>query len=60
MRIALWGQVIATRGHQVVADGFLSEARRARAETDFVTWAADAAQSQTLSLAAVEGVVPGA
>ncbi|HEY3759738.1 MAG TPA: class I SAM-dependent methyltransferase [Solirubrobacteraceae bacterium] len=60
VRIALWGQVIATRGHQVVADGFLSEARRARAETDFVEWASGVAQSQTLSLAAVEGVVPGA
>ncbi len=60
VRIALWGQVIATRGHQIVADGFLSEARRAVAETDFVEWAADAAQSQTLWLAATEGVVPGA
>ena len=60
VRIALWGQVIATRGHQVVADGFLSEARRARAEADFVEWASGTAQSQTLWLAAVEGIVPGA
>jgi ubiquinone/menaquinone biosynthesis C-methylase UbiE len=60
VRIALWGQVIATRGHQVVADGFLSEARRARAEADFMEWASGAAQSQTLWLAAAEGVVPGA
>jgi SAM-dependent methyltransferase len=58
VRIALWGQVIATRGHQVVADGFLSEARRAAAEADFAEWAAGAAQSQTLWLAAAEGVVP--
>jgi ubiquinone/menaquinone biosynthesis C-methylase UbiE len=60
VRIALWGQVIATRGHQVVADGFLSEARRARAEADFMEWASGAAQSQTLWLAAAEGVVPEA
>jgi ubiquinone/menaquinone biosynthesis C-methylase UbiE len=60
VRIALWGQVIATRGHQVVADGFLSEARRAAAETDFAEWASGTAQSQTLWLAAVEGLAPGA
>jgi ubiquinone/menaquinone biosynthesis C-methylase UbiE len=60
VRIALWGQVIATRGHQVVADGFLSEARRAAAQADFEQWAASEAQSQTLYLAATEGVAPAA
>jgi ubiquinone/menaquinone biosynthesis C-methylase UbiE len=60
VRIALWGQVIETRGHQVVADGLLSEARRAAAASDFAEWASYAARSQTLWLAAVEGVVPGA
>jgi SAM-dependent methyltransferase len=59
VRIALWGQVIATRGHQVVADGFLGEARRAAAEADFTEWAARAAQSQTLWLVAAEGTAPG-
>jgi len=56
VRIALWGQVIATRGHQVVADGFLPESRRAAAQADFEAWAAGAAESQTLYLAATEGV----
>ncbi|HSZ68887.1 MAG TPA: methyltransferase domain-containing protein [Solirubrobacteraceae bacterium] len=60
VRIALWGQVIATRGHQVVADGFLGEARRAAAEAEFAQWAASTAQRQTLWLVAAEGVVPGA
>ena len=60
VRIALWGQVIATRGHQVVADGFLSEARRGEAQEDFERWASGAARSQTLWLAAVEGVTPRA
>jgi SAM-dependent methyltransferase len=55
VRIALWGQVIATRGHQVVADGFLDEARRAAAQADFEEWARGAAHSQTLYLAATEG-----
>jgi SAM-dependent methyltransferase len=59
VRIALWGQVIATRGHQVVADGFLSEARRAAAEADFTEWASSAAQSQTMWLTAAEGLAPG-
>jgi SAM-dependent methyltransferase len=59
VRIALWGQVIATRGHQVVADGFLTEARRAAAEADFTEWAAGAAQSQTMWLTAAEGLAPG-
>jgi SAM-dependent methyltransferase len=59
VRIALWGQVIATRGHQVVADGFLSETRRAAAEADFAEWASAVAQSQTMWLTAAEGVVPG-
>jgi ubiquinone/menaquinone biosynthesis C-methylase UbiE len=59
VRIALWGQVIATRGHQVVADGFLSEERRAAAETDFTDWASSAARSQTMWLTAAEGLAPG-
>jgi ubiquinone/menaquinone biosynthesis C-methylase UbiE len=57
VRIALWGQVIATRGHQVVQDGLLEESLRARAEADFQEWARTDAQSQTLWLAATEGVV---
>ncbi len=51
--------MIATRGHQVVADGFLSETRRAAAEADFTEWASGTAQSQTMWLTAAEGVVPG-
>ncbi|HUN77919.1 MAG TPA: methyltransferase domain-containing protein [Solirubrobacteraceae bacterium] len=58
VRIALWGQVMATRGHQVVADGFLDEARRAAAQAEFEEWAAGEARSQTLCLATTEGVVP--
>jgi SAM-dependent methyltransferase len=55
-RIALWGAIIATRGHQIVADGLLSEADRAHAETMFARWAADGAQQQSLRLLAVSGV----
>jgi hypothetical protein len=58
VRIALWGQVIATRGHQLVRDGFLDESVRAIAEADFQDWANSRAQSQTLWLASTEGVLP--
>jgi ubiquinone/menaquinone biosynthesis C-methylase UbiE len=57
VRIALWGEVIATRGHQIVADGFLTETERAAAQSDFEQWAKEA-QSQTLWLAATEGTIP--
>jgi ubiquinone/menaquinone biosynthesis C-methylase UbiE len=58
VRVSLWGQVIDTRGHQIVADGFLSEADRTTAGKDFASWAGQRAQRQTLALAAVEGFVP--
>lgn len=57
VRIALWEQVITTRGRQIVADGMLSEAERARTGADFAAWAQERAQRQTLVLAAVEGTV---
>lgn len=38
---------------------YLTEAKRARAKTDYREWIASTAQSQTLYLLAVEGRVPG-
>ena len=55
-RIALWAHVAHTRGHQMVADGLLSEAKRAAAEQEYRVWAETDAQSQTLYLLCVEGV----
>ena len=52
-RIALWGRVIETRGHQIVADGTLSETERAEAEDDFNEWASTAALTQALHLVTV-------
>ena len=52
-RIALWASVIATRGHQIVADGMITERQRADAEEAFNEWVAAAAQSQSLYLLAV-------
>mgnify|MGYP001076156884 CR=1 FL=1 len=55
-RISLWADVIAGRGRQMVEDGAITEAERAAAERDYITWARDHARSQRLYLLAVEGV----
>lgn len=57
-RIALWPGVIATRGHQVVADGWLTEADRALAEKDIRRWIAEASPTQSLFLSSVTGTAP--
>jgi ubiquinone/menaquinone biosynthesis C-methylase UbiE len=57
-RIALWPDVIASRGHQVVADGWLTEADRALAEKDIRRWIAGARPAQTLFLQSVTGTRP--
>jgi SAM-dependent methyltransferase len=51
-RMALWPGVIATRGHQIVADGMLTEHERASAFEAFAKWLATEAQSQSLYLLA--------
>ena len=56
-RIGIWAEVAATRGHQMVADGLITEAQRARAEAEYRTWVETEAESQTLYLLAVEGTV---
>lgn len=57
-RIALWPRVIATRGHQVVADGWLTEADRALAEEDIWRWIAESSPAQSLLLRSVTGTKP--
>ena len=57
-RIALWPGVIATRGHQVVADGWLTEADRAAAETDIRRWIAESSPAQSMVLRSVTGAKP--
>lgn len=57
-RVNLWADVAASRGSQMVADGFISEAQRAAAEAEYRAWVQDAAESQTLYLICVEGTRP--
>ena len=58
-RLGIWSAVSATRGLQMVRDGYLTELQRAAAEWDYREWVDTTAVSQTLYLLAVEGKVPG-
>lgn len=58
VRLGLWAEVAAARGHQMVADGVITESQRAAAETEYRAWLHDNATSQCLYLIAVEGTRP--
>ncbi len=58
VRIGIWADVAASRGHQIVKDGFLDEEQRATADSDYRSWIHDGAQSQSMHLIAVEGIRP--
>jgi hypothetical protein len=57
-RMALWPGVIATRGHQLVADAMISESERGEAGEAFERWTRTSAQSQSLHLVAVSARRP--
>lgn len=54
-RINIWAIVAATRGKQMVRDGYITEAERAAAESDYQHWATTNAQGMQLYLLAVTG-----
>jgi ubiquinone/menaquinone biosynthesis C-methylase UbiE len=54
-RIGIWADVAASRGLQMVADGYVTEQERAAAESEYRAWIDEAAVSQTMYLLAVEG-----
>lgn len=54
--ISLWPDVVATRGHQLVADRYLTEQERRAAEDGFRAWTANA-RRQELNLVAADGRV---
>lgn len=56
--VILWADVMASRGLQMVADGFLTEKEREAAERTYREWAAHSAQRQRMYLLAVEGTKP--
>jgi ubiquinone/menaquinone biosynthesis C-methylase UbiE len=53
--INIWAIVAATRGKQMVNDGYITEAERDAAEKDYQNWAATTAQSMNMYLLAVTG-----
>ncbi|TKK69895.1 methyltransferase domain-containing protein [Ilyomonas limi] len=53
--INIWAIVAATRGKQLVSDGYISEEEREDAEKDYQLWAATTAQSMAMYLLAVSG-----
>ncbi|MFT5086692.1 MAG: SAM-dependent methyltransferase [Candidatus Latescibacterota bacterium] len=55
-RIGIWAEVAASRGHQMVADGFVREAQRAAAEVEYRLWIEGEDEVQEMHLVAVEGV----
>ncbi|WP_161883500.1 methyltransferase domain-containing protein [Deinococcus alpinitundrae] len=57
-RIRLWGDVARTRGHQVVAAGFVSEGERQAAVERFQAWTAETAEEQHFYLLSVVGTKP--
>jgi 2-polyprenyl-3-methyl-5-hydroxy-6-metoxy-1,4-benzoquinol methylase len=57
-RLGIWAEVAASRGHQMVTDGVLTETQRAAAEVDYRAWMRHGAISQTMYLVAVEGLRP--
>jgi SAM-dependent methyltransferase len=54
-RISIWADVAASRGIQMVEDGFITESERATAEKEYREWIKEVAMSQTMYLLAVEG-----
>jgi ubiquinone/menaquinone biosynthesis C-methylase UbiE len=57
-RAGIWATVAATRGHQMVTDGAISESARRAAEIEYRAWLGEAAQSHAQYLRAAEGVRP--
>lgn len=57
-RLRIWADVAASRGRQMIADGWLTEAECAAAEREYGDWIATEAQGQSMYLLAAEGRRP--
>lgn len=55
LRIGIWADVMASRGHQMVQDGVITENDRRLAEGEYRAWMRDTAESQMMYLLSVEG-----
>lgn len=57
-RAGIWAQVAASRGHQLVADGIVTESLRAAAESEYRAWVAEDCQRHTSYMRCVVGTKP--
>ena len=55
-RISIWTDVAASRGIQMVEDGYITDRERATAENEYRKWIDQSAVSQGMYLLAVEGI----
>ena len=54
-KMSIWAKVAETRGHQLVADGYVTEAQRLAAVQDYTAWLATEGDHMEMYLLAVEG-----
>ncbi len=54
-KMGIWATVAETRGHQLVADGYVTEEGRLAAVRDYTAWMATEGDSMEMYLLAVEG-----
>jgi len=57
-KAGIWAEVAASRGRQMVADGYVTEEERSAAEQAFRLWAEEVGEYQRLYLLAAEGTAP--
>ncbi|WP_211748270.1 methyltransferase domain-containing protein [Paenibacillus sp. Marseille-Q4541] len=57
-RITIWADVAASRGKQMVSDGYVTEQERMDAENSYRTWAEQEATEMKMYLLAIEGTKP--
>lgn len=54
-KMGIWAKVAETRGHQLVADGYVTEAQRQAAVRDYTAWLETEGDQMEMYLLAVEG-----
>ncbi|KAB8138159.1 methyltransferase domain-containing protein [Gracilibacillus oryzae] len=54
-RVSIWAEVADSRGHQLVADGYITETERAGAVEEYRDWINTSAESMEMYLLAVSG-----
>lgn len=56
LNVNIWADVLASRGLQMVKDGYITDTERTITEKDYRDWVEKSAKSQTMYLLAIEGI----